>query len=104
LAVLGFLLIFGGFASIFPTINHPKTEFVLTNKRIIASKGLLRRHSIELLLSQVTGIEVSQPIVGMLINYGTVILLVGAKKESFHNIAQAAKIKEQISSMITGQV
>jgi hypothetical protein len=65
----------------------------LTDKRIIANKGLL----------QVTGIEVTQSIAGRLVNYGTVIVAVGDKKESFHNIAQAVKIKEQISSAISKQ-
>jgi len=104
IGVLGWILILGGFGSILPALSHPRTEFVLTDRRIIASKGLLRRHSIELLLSQVKGVEVTRPILGSLINYGTIILLLDTKKESFHNIAQAAKIKEQISSVITGQV
>jgi hypothetical protein len=105
LAIPGILLFLAGCRGILPSIDDPRTEFALTDRRIIASKGLFRRRSIELLLSQVKGVELRQPVGGQLFNYGDVVLTVAnAKNERFHNLAGAAKIKEQISSMITGQV
>ena len=44
------------------------TEFALTDRRIIAKTGLVRRVSLELLLQKVESIGVSQPLMGRLLN------------------------------------
>lgn len=48
------------------------TELALTNRRVIAKKGFIRRDTIELRLEKVEGLMVNQSIFGRLLNYGTV--------------------------------
>ena len=40
------------------------TEFAVTNKRIVAKSGFIRRHTLEIFLSKVESISVSQNILG----------------------------------------
>jgi hypothetical protein len=104
LAVIGVIAFLNGTTGILPSLEHPRTEFVLTNKRILANIGLLRHRSMEMFLPEVKGVEVTTPLAGRLAGYGTIIVDTGnKKKEFFYNIAQAVKLKEEISSAITKQ-
>ena len=48
------------------------TELALTNKRVMAKYGFIRRDSVELRLEKVEGLYVNQSIVGRILNYGTI--------------------------------
>jgi len=50
------------------------TELVITNKRIIAKFGLIRRHTIELGLQKIEGLRFEQGIFGRMAGYGTLII------------------------------
>lgn len=50
------------------------TELALTNKRVIAKTGFIRRDTVELRLEKVEGLIINQGIVGRIFNYGTVIV------------------------------
>jgi hypothetical protein len=47
------------------------TELAVTNKRVIAKFGLIRRHTIELNHGKVEGFHVNQGIIGRFLNFGT---------------------------------
>ena len=50
------------------------TELAITNKRVIAKFGLVRRATVELKLDRVEGLRVQQGIFGRLLNYGSIIV------------------------------
>lgn len=50
------------------------TELALTNKRVIAKSGFIRRNTIELRLEKVEGFMVNQSIFGRILNYGSVLV------------------------------
>lgn len=50
------------------------TELALTNRRVMAKTGFIRRDSVELRLEKVEGIIVNQGILGRLLNYGTIVI------------------------------
>lgn len=50
------------------------TELAVTDKRVIAKFGLMRRQTIELLHSKVEGLTVDQGILGRVLNFGTVVV------------------------------
>src|SRR5438876_6202346 len=45
-------------------IERRTSEFAVTNKRVLIKTGLIRRHSLETLLSKIEGIAVAQSIFG----------------------------------------
>ena len=50
------------------------TELAITNKRVIAKFGFIRRNTVELKLDRIEGLRVNQGIFGRVFNYGSVIV------------------------------
>ncbi len=77
------------------------TEFGLTNKRIIAKKGLIRRHSLEILLSKVESVSVTRSIDGMIFGFGTVTVVgSGGTNERFGSISNPMELRKRINAKI----
>jgi uncharacterized membrane protein YdbT with pleckstrin-like domain len=58
-------------------IAYFTTELAITNKRVIAKFGLIRRDTVEMNISKVESIQVEQGIIGRIFNFGS-ILVAGA--------------------------
>ena len=69
-------------------IHSRSSEFAVTNRRVVIKTGVIRRHTLELLLPKVEGIGVDQTIIGRLLNLGTIVVIgTGGSKEEFAQIA-----------------
>lgn len=68
------LMALGGITWISPAIRYHTTELVITNKRVIAKVGLIRRETIELKVDKVESIQIQQGIFGRILNYGSIII------------------------------
>jgi len=55
-------------------IRYKTTELAITNKRVIAKFGFISRHTVELNINKVEGIQVMQTITGRIFNYGSLII------------------------------
>ncbi|WP_200883498.1 PH domain-containing protein [Aquabacterium sp. NJ1] len=55
-------------------IRYKKTELAFTNKRVIAKFGFISRHTVEIYLSKVESLQVSQGIFGRIFDFGTLII------------------------------
>lgn len=55
-------------------IRYKTTELAVTNKRVIAKFGFISRHTIEMNINKVESIQVTQSILGRILNYGTLII------------------------------
>jgi len=85
-------------------IDYSTSEFGITNKRVLAKVGFIRRKSLEVLLTKVEGIQVNQGILGRVLGYGSVIVSgTGGAKDPFHKITAPLefrrKAQEQIASV-----
>ena len=77
------------------------TEFVVTNRRVIAKTGFIRRHSLEMLLTKIESVAVNQSILGRLLNFGVVTVTgTGGTKESFRAIVGPFAVRKKISEII----
>jgi uncharacterized membrane protein YdbT with pleckstrin-like domain len=73
------------------------SEFVVTNKRVLIKIGLVRRHTLELLLGKVETIGVEQGVPGRIFNYGTIIVTgTGGTKELFPVIARPLEFRKAV--------
>lgn len=80
--VLAFLSISGSYFFAIPIliillrmyILITTTELVLTNKKVIAKFGFIRRDTIEVRLEKIESIRVGQGILGRIFNYGTIFV------------------------------
>ena len=84
-----------------PWIKSSSSEFAITNKRVVIKVGLIRRHSLELLLQKVEGIGVDQGIVGRILGYGTITVSgVGGTKEAFQRISNPLEFRRQVQASL----
>jgi uncharacterized membrane protein YdbT with pleckstrin-like domain len=82
-----------------PWIKASSSEFAITNKRVLIKVGLIRRHSLELLLQKVEGIGVDQGVFGRILGYGTITVSgVGGTKETFQMISNPLEFRRQVQA------
>lgn len=77
LLILGLLLLAVGVGLIFIVwawINMRSTEIAITNRRIIAKFGFIRRSTVEINLEKVEALRVEQSFMGRMLNYGTIFI------------------------------
>ena len=55
-------------------IKRASTELAVTNRRVIAKFGFIRRSTVELNLAKVESIRVEQSVMGRIFNYGSIIV------------------------------
>ncbi|HKA45188.1 MAG TPA: PH domain-containing protein [Burkholderiales bacterium] len=76
--ILGILLLpllgIGLVLLVWAFVLYKTTEIAITNKRIIAKFGFIRRRTIEINLQKVESIQVEQNVPGRLFNYGTIVV------------------------------
>lgn len=78
-------------------IRLATSEFAVTNKRVLIKIGLVRRHTLELLLSKVETIGVEQGIFGRIFDYGTIVVTgTGGTKELFPVIARPLEFRKAV--------
>lgn len=82
-------------------IRHATTEFVITNKRVLAKTGLVHREFFELLLNKIESIHISQNYWGMLLDFGTVSLCgTGGTKGWFRGIVSPLEFRKRMQEQI----
>ena len=82
-----------------PWIRSTSSDFAITNKRVLIKVGLIRRHSLELLLQKVEGIGVDQGILGRILGFGTITVSgVGGTKEAFRMISNPLEFRRQVQA------
>jgi len=101
LLTAGWFFLFSIFLGVQALIILLTTEFAVTNKRVIAKRGLIRRHTLEILLPKVESISVHQNILGRLLNFGTVTVTgTGGTRESFRAIVEPIKVRKKITQIV----
>ena len=77
------------------------TEFGLTDRRIIAKRGIIKRDSLELMLNRVESIAVDQPLVGRLLGYGSIVVTgTGGTKHKYLAIANPMELRNQVNNQL----
>src|SRR5215216_678829 len=55
-------------------IKVRSTELAITNKRVIAKFGFIKRHTVEINLDKVEALRVEQGVLGRILNFGTIFI------------------------------
>ena len=55
-------------------VHTISTELAITNKRVIAKFGFIRRNTVEINLSKIESIQVHQGLLGRLFNFGSLVV------------------------------
>ena len=78
-------------------------KYILTTKRLILKRGIVRRDSLDLILRRCEGVSIQQSIMGRILDYGTVVVSTGEVTNSFERIQNPVKFSSQINQMIAQQ-
>ena len=77
------------------------TELAVTDRRVIAKFGLIRRSTVELLHAKIEGMNVDQSIFGRLLGFGTIVVNgTGSSKTPIPHIAQPLAFRKEVLQMI----
>ena len=103
LCVSGFMFLYSILLGLQAIIVMFTTEFAVTNRRVIAKTGFIRRHTLEMLLPKIESVSVNQNVLGRLLNFGTVTVTgTGGTKESFRAIVEPIGVRKKINQIIEG--
>ena len=92
LPVLGLGLLFLGQV----WLRYRTTQLAITNKRIISKRGILNHSTMELRLDKIESLKIEQPLLGRMLNYGSVILAgTGGDKTPIEHIRAPAEFQRQ---------
>jgi uncharacterized membrane protein YdbT with pleckstrin-like domain len=98
-AVLGLvLIIWSGFAGLGQMFNYNAAVVRVTNMRVVAKVGFIRRESFEMPISKVETIDIRQGLFGQMFGYGTLVLRgSGGTPATFKNIAEPAAFQRAVN-------
>lgn len=78
-------------------ITFITSEFAVTSKRVMIKVGLISRKTFELNLAKIESVNVSQNILGRLLNYGTITVIgTGGSREIFYKINKPIEFRKNI--------
>ena len=84
-------------------VHYLTAEFAITNKRVLIKTGFIHRHTLEMLLTKVETIRVSQSIAGRVFNFGTIVVTgTGGTNEPFKAIADPLEFRRQVQARAAG--
>lgn len=97
-SAIGGLVIAGAIvAFLIRLVDYHTSEFAVTTKRVIIKVGLIRRRTLELLLSKVETVGVDQTILGRLFGFGTIVVTgTGGTKEPFSHINEPMEFRRHV--------
>jgi uncharacterized membrane protein YdbT with pleckstrin-like domain len=74
LGVLTLVVAVGLVFLIWAWVRVSSTELAITNRRVIAKFGFIKRHTVEINLDKVEALRVEQGLMGRMLNYGTIFI------------------------------
>jgi uncharacterized membrane protein YdbT with pleckstrin-like domain len=81
-------------------IRRATTELVLTDRRIIAKRGLVSRDTVEMNLGKVESVHVNQSLLGRMLDYGDVTVVgTGSSLEPLAGIAQPLELRRKLGEI-----
>jgi uncharacterized membrane protein YdbT with pleckstrin-like domain len=81
-------------------VRRGTNELVLTDRRIIAKSGLVARNTVEMNLSKVESLHVSQSLGGRLLGYGDVVVVgTGSSLEPLRGVSSPLELRRKLGEL-----
>lgn len=105
MAVLPYLgaifLTVGGLVLALALVRRASTEIVVTTRRVLIKTGILERRTVELLLSKIESVDVTETVSGRMLGFGRVVLRgTGGTPETFERVANPLEFRRQVQSQV----
>ena len=96
-----FFGIFAFFLLINAVLNVINTEMAITNKRVIAKFGLIRRNTIEMNLNRIESTAINQGILGRIFDFGSIgVRGTGGGQAPVPFIARPLEFRQQLNNLL----
>ena len=76
------------------------TEFAVTNRRVVAKTGFIRRHTLEMLLTKIESVAVNRIFLGRMLNFGVVTVTGTGGEGMFSGDWEPFVVRKKISQII----
>jgi uncharacterized membrane protein YdbT with pleckstrin-like domain len=84
----------------YAAIKRTTTELALTNRRVIAKRGLIARDTVEMSLGKVESLRVTQTLMGRMLNFGDVTVVgTGTSIEPIRGIANPLELRKRLGDI-----
>ena len=94
-------LALGGLVIAAGLIRRSATEIVVTSRRVLIKTGIVERRTVELLLSKVESVDVTETMWGRMLGFGKVVLRgTGGTPETFERVGNPLEFRRQIQSQV----
>jgi uncharacterized membrane protein YdbT with pleckstrin-like domain len=94
LAVVGVVII------MVALIRRGTTELVLTDRRLIAKRGLISRVTVEMQLTKVESLHINQSMMGRMLDYGDVVVVgTGSSLEPMRGICEPLELRRKLGEI-----
>lgn len=91
------------FVMVPPSVAYASSELVITNMRVLIKTGVIRRQTLEMFISKIESIAVSQGLLGRVFDYGTVLIRgTGGFQEPFEAIARPVEFRNCVQRLQSG--
>jgi uncharacterized membrane protein YdbT with pleckstrin-like domain len=91
------LVVVAGVVIAIATVKRKATEIAVTNRRVIIKTGWVHRRSVEIMLPKVESIGITEPFMGRMLGYGTVVVRgTGGTPEPFEKIAHPSEFRKHV--------
>lgn len=88
-------------ALIMGSVRRNATEMAVTTRRVVIKTGLASRRTIETLLNKVETIEISEPAMGRMLGYGSIVVVgTGGTSEPFTRMAHPLEFRSRVLDQI----
>ena len=95
------VIVIGLFLLLVAAIHVLTTELALTNRRIIAKTGLIRRNTVELKVNRVESLEINQGILGRIFDFGSVTVKgTGGSSAPIPYIKRPLQFREHVNNYL----
>jgi uncharacterized membrane protein YdbT with pleckstrin-like domain len=85
-------------------IVYRSSEFAVTNKRVIIKIGVMQQRTLELLLTKVEAISVTQSLLGQMFGCGSIMVTgTGGTREAFNNISSPLQFRRAVQAASSGE-
>lgn len=95
------LMICGVIVILVGMVQRNATEMAVTTRRVVIKTGLTSRKTVEMLLSKVESIEVSETTWGRMLGFGTIVVIgTGGTSEPFHKLGHPLEFRSHVQQQI----
>ncbi len=82
-------------------MRYAGAEFAVTSERVIMKTGFIRRHALEIMLDQVSGLVVEQGLLGRLFDFGSVwVIGAGGARDAFERLADPLRFRQAVQQQL----